>query len=292
MPLDGTSLIPGPPRAAGSWQPTAYCCPECSGLWLAIRDAPGHAEVADRDLLAGPEIDPGRPRSLQGLSLDVFLSKGVPAGPDDGTRLWRLQVRYRGSDFVITAFDVCARCHGVWWGREDQDEEFGRAGLDSPDVEGVAMGPFPEEIANLVLELLGGALDPNFHVFSASSWKSRAADARRQLSGGHRPYRPSELRQEWGGLYDRIVQLLWEADPMGLDSEDPDQPTDEYAPEARTILPRLSECQGPNDVQRVVHEEFVRWFTSGRVGSVTHYQEIGRKIWFEYERRRKIKRVK
>jgi Zn-finger nucleic acid-binding protein len=290
-PRDGSSLLPGPEKASGSWQPTTFYCSKCSGLWLAIHDVPAHAEVADRNIPARRKIDPGRPRSLQGLSLDVLLSRAALGCANDATQMWRLQVRHRGSDFVAIGFEVCTRCHGVWWAREDQDEEFGSSGLDTPEVEAVAMGPLPEVIANLVLELLGGALHPDFHVFSESWWKGRVADAQRQLSSGRRPYRPSELRQEFGDLYDRIVQILWEADPIGLDFDDPGHPSDEYAPEARTILPRLSECQGPDDVQRVAHEEFVRWFDPDSAGPLARYRQIAEELWSEYRRHVKNRRL-
>jgi hypothetical protein len=54
---------------------------------------------------------------------------------------------------------------------------------------------------------------------------------------------------------------------------------DEYDPEVGTILPRLRSCTSSEDVCRVVHEEFVRWFTPDIAGRRDHYAQIGREIW-------------
>ncbi|HEX3251657.1 MAG TPA: hypothetical protein VHS05_19635 [Pyrinomonadaceae bacterium] len=65
--------------------------------------------------------------------------------------------------------------------------------------------------------------------------------------------RRKALRREYGELYDRLSRLLFERDPIGINFE---HNTDEYEPEVDTILPRLHSCTGPEDVRRVVHEEF------------------------------------
>jgi hypothetical protein len=51
-------------------------------------------------------------------------------------------------------------------------------------------------------------------------------------------------------------------------------PADEYDPEVSTILPRLREARAAVDVQRIVHEEFVRWFGANLVGPLTDYAEV------------------
>jgi hypothetical protein len=56
-------------------------------------------------------------------------------------------------------------------------------------------------------------------------------------------------------------------------------PADEYDPEVSTILPRLREARAAVDVQRIVHEEFVRWFDADLVGPLTDYAEVAEKIW-------------
>ena len=66
------------------------------------------------------------------------------------------------------------------------------------------------------------------------------------------------LKEQYGELFDATAALLFRHDPIGINFE---ENLDEYEPEARTILPRLRDCYGAADVTRVVHEEFVRWFS-------------------------------
>jgi len=55
-------------------------------------------------------------------------------------------------------------------------------------------------------------------------------------------------------------------------------PDDEYDPEVSTILPRLREAKAAVDVQRIVHEEFVRWFGADLVGPLTNCADIAEKM--------------
>jgi len=84
------------------------------------------------------------------------------------------------------------------------------------------------------------------------------------------------LRREYGEIYDRISGLLFAWDPQGINFGDN---TDEYEPEVDTILPRLRACTSAQDVQRVVFEEFCRWFGEDEVGRLDMYERIGRDIW-------------
>lgn len=65
------------------------------------------------------------------------------------------------------------------------------------------------------------------------------------------------LRREYGELYDRVSQLLFNWDSIGINFE---YNTDEYEPEVGTILPRLRSCACAEDVQQVVYKELCRWF--------------------------------
>jgi hypothetical protein len=56
------------------------------------------------------------------------------------------------------------------------------------------------------------------------------------------------LRAEYGELFDSRAALLYRHDPIGINFEDN---TDEYEPEAETILPRLRSCHSVNDVLQV-----------------------------------------
>ena len=84
------------------------------------------------------------------------------------------------------------------------------------------------------------------------------------------------LRAEYGELFDEISALLFQHDPIGINF---DHNTDEYEIETGTILPRLHHCRSADDVQKVVHEEFVRWFDPTTAGPPERYTEVASEIW-------------
>src|SRR5438874_10419657 len=67
----------------------------------------------------------------------------------------------------------------------------------------------------------------------------------------------SRLCEQYASLFDEIAVILFEYDPMGLNF---DTHTDEYEPEAQTILPRLDGASSVEDVEKIVLEEFDRFF--------------------------------
>lgn len=87
-----------------------------------------------------------------------------------------------------------------------------------------------------------------------------------------------ELVNQYGPAFYNLSNLLFAEDPMGINFE---SNTDEYEPEARTILPRLNDCRSVDDVRRIVHEEFARWFAPARVGSPEKYHSVATRIWGE-----------
>ena len=89
------------------------------------------------------------------------------------------------------------------------------------------------------------------------------------------------FKAEYGELFDSTAALLFRHDPAGINF---DENTNEYEPEAETILPRLHNCQSVEDVARVVHEEFVRWFDADTAGPRESYKEIAAEIWQLWER--------
>lgn len=93
--------------------------------------------------------------------------------------------------------------------------------------------------------------------------------------------RPQErrglLKAEYGRLYSEVSRLLREADPIGLIAMG--APDDEYEPEISTLLPRLREANAAGDVQRIVHEEFVRWFDANIAGPISGYADVSERIW-------------
>jgi hypothetical protein len=84
------------------------------------------------------------------------------------------------------------------------------------------------------------------------------------------------LKAEYGELFDAVSALLFRHDPASINFEiNPE----EYNSEAGTILPRLKSCHGADEVRRVVHEEFVRWFDVETAGPSERYQQIAAEIW-------------
>jgi hypothetical protein len=82
-----------------------------------------------------------------------------------------------------------------------------------------------------------------------------------------------------------VERAINEADPIAL--LEIGAPTDEYAPEIGTILPRIANAERPDDVTDVLHEEFLRWFGEGTAGPRQAYEAPARRIWdalLEYRR--------
>jgi hypothetical protein len=84
-----------------------------------------------------------------------------------------------------------------------------------------------------------------------------------------------QLKAVYGELFADTAALLFRLDPIGINY---DTNTDEYEPEAGTILPRLKNCQSEGDVCRVVHEEFRCWFGID-AGTQKKYEPIAAEIW-------------
>src|SRR3989304_316960 len=93
---------------------------------------------------------------------------------------------------------------------------------------------------------------------------------------GRRKRRES-LKAAYGNLYVAVSDLLRGADPIHLIGMG--APDDEYDPEGGTTLPRLADAPSAPDVQRIVHEEFVRWFGADIAGPSADYAGAAEKIW-------------
>src|SRR5215475_14022516 len=68
-----------------------------------------------------------------------------------------------------------------------------------------------------------------------------------------------------------IEALLFDDDPIGINFE---TNTDEYRAEAQTIVVRLPEATSEEDVARIIHEEFVRWFDPQMAGPAERYRAV------------------
>jgi hypothetical protein len=85
---------------------------------------------------------------------------------------------------------------------------------------------------------------------------------------------PRRRHQAFVAAVERIIN---EADPIGLLQMG--APADEYAPEIWTIVPRVADAQGPDQVADVLHSEFLRWFGEGTAGPRDAYEVPARQIW-------------
>ncbi len=84
------------------------------------------------------------------------------------------------------------------------------------------------------------------------------------------------IKRQYDVLFASISDALFEADPIGINFG---ENTDEYEPEAGTIIPRLDSAKSVEDVQTIVYEEFCRWFDSVTAGSKQKYASVSAKIW-------------
>jgi len=74
-----------------------------------------------------------------------------------------------------------------------------------------------------------------------------------------------------------VEALLFRHDPGGINFG---ENLDEYHAEAQTIMLRLHEAHSVEDVRRITHEEFVRWFDADFAGPAARYQSrIAQEIW-------------
>lgn len=93
------------------------------------------------------------------------------------------------------------------------------------------------------------------------------------------PKRKSRLRYQ--SLHRGLSELLYRHDPVGLAAAG--APKDEYESEVSTIIPKLKNATGPNDVRRIVHQEFLRWFEDEQTaGPEFAYNAIACEIWEKF----------
>lgn len=77
-------------------------------------------------------------------------------------------------------------------------------------------------------------------------------------------------------LVDAVSQLLFRADPVGINF---DTNTDEYDAEAETIVIGLPRTGGPEDVKALAHEALVQWFDAQTAGPADRYAAVAAEIW-------------
>lgn len=96
-------------------------------------------------------------------------------------------------------------------------------------------------------------------------------------------YEKKRLKAEYQKLFDQVAEILFRHDPIGINFE---HNTNEYEPEARTILPRLRMCNDSDDVTTVAFEEFQKWFGPDDAGDKERYRSLGEEIWHVWNQRK------
>jgi hypothetical protein len=85
-----------------------------------------------------------------------------------------------------------------------------------------------------------------------------------------------QLKLIYGKFFSDVSNALFQDDPIGINGG---SNTDEYEPEAATIIPRLKSASSAQDVQMIVHEEFCSWFGRDVAGLEERYLSVSVKIW-------------
>ena len=83
------------------------------------------------------------------------------------------------------------------------------------------------------------------------------------------------VRQRHPALFAAVSEAMFRHDPIGINFGNN---TDEYDAEAGTVIPRLSACASAEDVEKVLKEEFSRWFGADIAGRA-QYTTLAKEVW-------------
>jgi hypothetical protein len=98
-------------------------------------------------------------------------------------------------------------------------------------------------------------------------------EALAELVAGDRERR-TLIEAQYPGLFAAATRLFFDIDPVGINFE---SNTDEYESEVGTVLPRLESAGTVADVERIVREEFVKWFGASYEGHRT--DRLASELW-------------
>ena len=91
-----------------------------------------------------------------------------------------------------------------------------------------------------------------------------------------------QLRQEYGWLYDRLLELLFEHDPVQLAAFG--APKDEYSVEVDEFLPLLKEIHSPVMVSQVLYKVFAHMFDEKMIfPRRAMFDPLAEEIWNVYQ---------
>jgi len=68
-------------------------------------------------------------------------------------------------------------------------------------------------------------------------------------------------RAQYRALYDQLVEILFQLDPIGVHRGD----AEKFVPEATTIMARLREARLADDVEQIIQQELRRWYGRRRL---------------------------
>jgi hypothetical protein len=86
-----------------------------------------------------------------------------------------------------------------------------------------------------------------------------------------------DAQRRYEMLVAAVKAAIAAADPAGMQNSG--SPDDEYAPEVGTLTPRVAKAADVAEVQKIVLEEFERWFGSERPGPAAESDAPARHIW-------------
>ena len=86
-----------------------------------------------------------------------------------------------------------------------------------------------------------------------------------------------DIKTKYEALVAAVTLAIDEADPIGLLKIG--APPDEYSPEVGTVVPRVSHATDVEEVKRILHEEFVRWFGGKIAGPEMTYEALAKQVW-------------
>ncbi|HXT42204.1 MAG TPA: hypothetical protein VN887_19510 [Candidatus Angelobacter sp.] len=93
--------------------------------------------------------------------------------------------------------------------------------------------------------------------------------------------RRKDLSASYQQALNEISAILFRHDPIGINFEDN---TDEYDPEAGSVLSRMSDNLSLEQTTTIVHEEFVRWFGRETADPRERYAAVAPQILAAYQK--------
>jgi hypothetical protein len=69
---------------------------------------------------------------------------------------------------------------------------------------------------------------------------------------------------QYRALYDQLLEILFQLDPIGVHQAD----AEKFVPELATMLPRLRDARIADDVEQIILEELRRWYGRRRLANL------------------------